>query len=720
MRFKISLQDKPRHSDLVSCVGWMTPDELYSCGDDHQLLRWSLLNAETSKVADLPAEVFPLEMHWMPRSAIQGGKAGADIIFLLTAADGKFHLVSRKGRIEKSVDAHQGAALAGRWSHDGSSILTGGEDGLVKIWSRSGMLRSSLAMSSGPVYSAAWSPDSDAVLYTSGTALVIKPLAPNTKPIQWKAHEALVLKVAWNPNTGLIISGGEDTRYRVWDRYGRQLYTSPPHHHPITALAWAPDGQLFAVGSYNTLRLCDKAGWSHSLDKPGCGSLFNLAWSSDGTQVAGAGGNGHVLFAHVIENNLEWHNYEATVISRTAIALRNVNNDAKEQLELRDRIIKVSLAYGHLIVVTASQVYVYSTRNWNTPIIFDLKEGSVSLIVQAERHFLVVDGSSVVLYTYEGRVVSSPRWPRMRTDVLSARTVALSNDTLAIRDKDNEKGIHLFDATTGKLLNDGKPWEHKVEIAEVTLDQVGPTQQRCMGIVDNNRDLFLVQLKRVGGMGRGYKLGGMVQSLKWNDGANILATLQDSNLVVWFYPGVIFVDRTLLHYTQSHRDATTPNQLGKNRTEDLVWAVLAGMATAGRNLETAEVAYAAINETDKVHYINKIKSIPVKEAQVAEMAQLSGDTAAAEHQLLQAGLQFRAIMLHVTLHNWERALELALRHNTHVGTVLAYRKRYLARFGNHETLSLFLKNQDKVENNWSKVQAAVEAEYQKERERRTN
>ena len=51
-------------------------------------------------------------------------------------------------------------------------------------------------------------------------------------------------------------------RYKVWDRYGRQMYSSPPHHHAITAIAWAPDGQLFAVGSYNTLRLCDGTGVS--------------------------------------------------------------------------------------------------------------------------------------------------------------------------------------------------------------------------------------------------------------------------------------------------------------------------------------------------------------------------------------------------------------------------------------------------------------------------
>ena len=43
--------------------------------------------------------------------------------------------------------------------------------------------------------------------------------------------------------------------------------------------------QLFGVGSFNTLRLCDKIGWSHSLDKPATGSIYKIAWSADGTQV---------------------------------------------------------------------------------------------------------------------------------------------------------------------------------------------------------------------------------------------------------------------------------------------------------------------------------------------------------------------------------------------------------------------------------------------------
>lgn len=32
---------------------------------------------------------------------------------------------------------------------------------------------------------------------------------------QWKAHDGVVLKVDWNPINNLIISGGEDCKYRV-------------------------------------------------------------------------------------------------------------------------------------------------------------------------------------------------------------------------------------------------------------------------------------------------------------------------------------------------------------------------------------------------------------------------------------------------------------------------------------------------------------------------
>ena len=68
-----------------------------------------------------------------------------------------------------------------------------------------------------PVYSAYWSPDMDHVLYSSGKSLVIKPLQPGSKPSQWKAHDGLILTTDWSLTNNLIISGGEDRKYKVFN-----------------------------------------------------------------------------------------------------------------------------------------------------------------------------------------------------------------------------------------------------------------------------------------------------------------------------------------------------------------------------------------------------------------------------------------------------------------------------------------------------------------------
>lgn len=41
------------------------------------------------------------------------------------------------------------------------------------------------------------------------------------------------------------------------------------------------------------------------------------------------------------------------------LQVRNVTNEAVDMLDFRDRVIKASLAYGHLVVATSLQCYVY-------------------------------------------------------------------------------------------------------------------------------------------------------------------------------------------------------------------------------------------------------------------------------------------------------------------------------------------------------------------------
>nr|XP_020647438.1 intraflagellar transport protein 80 homolog isoform X5 [Pogona vitticeps] len=626
------------------------------------------------------------------------------------------------------------------------------------------MLRSTLAQQGTPIYSVAWGPDSEKILYTSGKQLIIKPLQPNAKVLQWKAHDGIILKVDWNSVNDLILSAGEDCKYKVWDSYGRLLYSSQAHEYPVTSVAWALDGELFAVGSFRTLRLCDKTGWSYALEKPNTGSIFNIAWSTDGTQIAGACGNGHVIFAHVVEQRWVWKNFEITLTKRRTMEVRNVLNDAVDLLEFRDRVIKASLNYGHLVVSTSLQCYIFSVKNWNTPLIFDLKEGTVSLILQAERHFLLVDGGGIYLYSYEGRFISSPRFPGMRTDVLSAQTISLSNDTLAVRDKSDEKVIYLFDPLSGKPLGDGKPLSHKTEIMEIALDQKGLTNERKIAFIDKNRDLYITSVKRFGKEQKIIKIGTMVHTVAWNDTCNILCGLQDTRFLIWFYPSAVYVDKDLLSKTLYEKDASEFSKnpqivsfvgsqvtirradgslihisvspypailheyANNSKWEDAIrlcrfvkdqtlWACLAAMAVASKDMNTAEVAYASIGEIDKVQYISSIKDLPSKESRLAHILLFSGNVQDAETLLLQAGLVYQAIQVNINLYNWERALELAVKHKTHVDTVLAYRQKFLDDFGKKETNQRFLQYAEGLEVNWDKIKTKIELEIAKERER---
>ena len=89
----------------------------------------------------------------------------------------------------------------------------------------------------------------------------------------------------WNHVNNLIVSGGEDCCYRIFDSFGLPIYTSNPHEHVITSVSWRPNGSAFAVGSYNVLRLCDRTGWTYGRERPEVGSVMKI-------KVSGGAGSG--------------------------------------------------------------------------------------------------------------------------------------------------------------------------------------------------------------------------------------------------------------------------------------------------------------------------------------------------------------------------------------------------------------------------------------------
>ena len=331
-------------------------------------------------------------------------KTGNELL-AIGSSEGTLIIMNKTGKIEKTVDnAHSTAIICIKWNSDGQAFATSGEDGVVKIWFKQGVLRSKLEETDTPIYSIAWSPDENYMLYTCGKNLVIKPIFKGgNKTLSWKAHDEIILCVDWNFSNKLIISGSEDKTYKLWDQFGRNLFVSLPYNYVTTSVSWAPSGEYFAVGAFDMLRLCNKTGWTYSFNKIDSGSLFKLSWSNDGTTVAGAGGNGSVVFGEIIDRTVNWKNIEVRLDENNKLICTDFENDGFQEIDFKERLIDMKLGYDYLIVVTPNQCHIYNVENINSPYKFDIKE-KVKMILMCPKYFaLINENSTLNIYNYEGR-----------------------------------------------------------------------------------------------------------------------------------------------------------------------------------------------------------------------------------------------------------------------------------------------------------------------------
>ena len=102
-----------------------------------------------------------------------------------------------------------------------------------------------------------------------------------------------------------------ERRYHVWDDAGRELYKSDAFGVALTAAAWRPAGDSFAVALHNRLLLCTAAGWATCSHAHTSGSALALAWTPDGVAVAATCGDGAVLVGGVLDACQEIGNLQA-------------------------------------------------------------------------------------------------------------------------------------------------------------------------------------------------------------------------------------------------------------------------------------------------------------------------------------------------------------------------------------------------------------------------
>src|SRR5258708_9876614 len=112
---------------------------------------------------------------------------------------------------------------------------------------------------------------------------------PGTTLFTYNGHSDYVDAVAWSPNGQFIASGSWDGTAQVWDaRTGALLTTYRGHKDAVSALAWSPDGQYIASGSWDdTVQVWDERPVGMQFSSRGhTDDVSALAWSPDGQYIA--------------------------------------------------------------------------------------------------------------------------------------------------------------------------------------------------------------------------------------------------------------------------------------------------------------------------------------------------------------------------------------------------------------------------------------------------
>ncbi|MDR3618400.1 MAG: caspase family protein [Paludisphaera borealis] len=183
---------------------------------------------------------------------------------------------SADGRLAcKPVRGHGDAINTVDLSHDGTSLLTGGDDGLVKVWNLATaeptlerVLNAEGVAAPSPVTAAAFSPREKGLIAIGRKDGRLSLLQPgDAKPINVSTGlQGMVRTVAFSADGRLVAAAGDNRQITLFeaDRPGLPilLNTRPSHFEMINTLVFWPQGKILASASDDTTvrlwRLADR------------------------------------------------------------------------------------------------------------------------------------------------------------------------------------------------------------------------------------------------------------------------------------------------------------------------------------------------------------------------------------------------------------------------------------------------------------------------------
>lgn len=170
---------------------------------------------------------------------------------IATASDDKTIRLwdARTGKNLKVLTGHTEPIYAVKFSPDGKTIVSRCEDKTIRMWNvYTGELIRTFNVFQGPI---AFSPDGNTILGTSSSSDHLQMLNVTTgeliKTFHWRN---LISSVAYSPDGNIFAAGSYDGLIRVWNvSTGQPIRTFKAHSDTVLCLAFSPDGKTLTTAS---------------------------------------------------------------------------------------------------------------------------------------------------------------------------------------------------------------------------------------------------------------------------------------------------------------------------------------------------------------------------------------------------------------------------------------------------------------------------------------
>jgi intraflagellar transport protein 80 len=126
----------------------------------------------------------------------------------------------------------------------------------------------------------------------------------------------------------------------------------------ITALKFNMTGEYLAVGLFETLKLCDKTGWTHCVSQVNHGSVLNVEWHRDSNTLYCGFGDGSVDCVAILEKSVDNDTFHIVQMTSNLLQVNDVIHEITEDLEFEQSVTLFEFAYKHFLVATESKMFI--------------------------------------------------------------------------------------------------------------------------------------------------------------------------------------------------------------------------------------------------------------------------------------------------------------------------------------------------------------------------